>query len=389
MKILMINIMCGIKSTGRICTDLAYALEDKGNEVRIAYGRENVPEEFLRYAHKIDSNIDILTHGIKARLFDADGFGSKRATKRLIEWIEDYNPDVIHLHNLHGYYINIELLFKYLKQSGKRVIWTLHDCWSFTGHCTFFENAKCEKWKTGCKKCQQKKEYPASILFDNSRRNYKRKKELFMDIEKLSFVTPSNWLADLLSNSFLKEYPVNVINNGINTSVFYHRESSILEKIGIKSVKMVLGVATPWSERKGFNDFLALSKILPDEYKIVLVGLSREQKEMLPSNILGIERTDSADELAQLYSSAYVFVNPTYEDNYPTTNIEAIACGTPVITYNTGGSVESVAQSCIVEKGDIKGIADIILNNKLRIPENMDVSKERMLEKYLDLYNAI
>ena len=175
----MINSVCGIRSTGRICTDIASELEAQGHQVKIAYGRENVPEQFQRYAVRIGNDLDMRLHGVKARLLDASGFGSKSATKRFIKWVKDYDPDVIHLHNIHGYYINIEILFNYLKNSGKPVVWTLHDCWAFTGHCAYFDFAGCEKWKTGCYGCPLKKSYPSSILIDRSKKNYIQKKRLF------------------------------------------------------------------------------------------------------------------------------------------------------------------------------------------------------------------
>mgnify|MGYP000231854880 FL=1 len=157
MKVLMINVVCGIRSTGRICTDLAIALEKQGHEVRIAYGRETVPEQFQKYAVRIGTDLDVKLHGIKARLFDRAGFGSRKATEKFIEWVKKYDPDIIHLHNIHGYYIDVERLFKYLRTCGKKIIWTLHDCWSFTGHCVYFDYIVCDKWKNGCFYCPQKK----------------------------------------------------------------------------------------------------------------------------------------------------------------------------------------------------------------------------------------
>lgn len=385
MRILMINVDCGTGSTGRICTDLADALEKQGHEVRIAYGRDAVPQ---KRAIRIGNDFDVYSHVLQARLFDRMGFGSKRATEKFIEWVKEYDPDVIHLHNIHGYYINIEVLFKYLKESGKKVIWTLHDCWAFTGHCAFFDYVGCNKWKTECEHCPQKTEYPARMGIDCSKRNYDLKKELFSGVQNLTIVTPSEWLAKLLKESFLSEYPVKVIKNGIDTSVFKNTKSNIKERFGIgEDIKVILGVASVWDRRKGLEDFLKLSKLLNDKYKIVLIGLNKKQIEMLPNNILGIERTENIQELVAWYSAADVFVNPTYEDNYPTTNLEAIACGTPVITYDTGGSGESAElYGSIIRKQDVDSIVKALEDSQTIIRKDCNIDYRFALEQYLYLY---
>lgn len=392
MKVLMINVVCGIRSTGRICTDLATVLDKNGHEVRIAYGREDVPEKFQKYAVRIGSDFDIKLHGVKARLFDGCGRGSRKATKRFIEWVNEFNPDVIHLHNIHGYYINIEVLFNYLRTCGKRIIWTLHDCWAFTGHAAYCEAANCERWETGCFRCPKHKEYPSTLL-DRSKKNWKEKKELIIGIPKMIIVTPSEWLRNLANRSFLGCNKVIIINNGIDTNKFHRvSEYDCIEfltgnRIEIKNKKIILGVASIWNERKGLADFYSLNeKINHNNYCIILVGLTKNQIESLPDGIIGIERTNSVSELAVLYSSAYVFVNPTYEDNYPTTNLEAYACGTPVITYNTGGSVELASKNCIVEKGNVDEIVRIIEKKDFLNRSDLDVSLEKMTSEYMKLY---
>lgn len=385
MKILMINVSCGTGSTGRICTDLADALEKKGHTVKIAYGRDAVPQKYQKYAVKIGDELDIYNHVFQARVFDRMGFGSKRATEKFIEWVKEYDPDVIHLHNIHGYYINVEVLFSYLKEFGKKIIWTLHDCWAFTGHCAFFDYVECDKWKTECEHCPQKTEYPARMGIDCSKRNYDLKKELFSGVQNLAIVTPSEWLAKLLKESFLSEYPVNVIHNGIDTSTFRPTKSNIKERFGIsEDIKIVLGVASVWDRRKGLEDFLKLSKLLDEKYKIVLIGLKKKQIEKLPNNILGIERTENIQELVAWYSAADVFVNPTYEDNYPTTNLEAIACGTPVITYDTGGSGESAElYGDITKEKTPESIVNALFLRDSFIKKDKDLSSENMLSNYL------
>lgn len=387
MKVLMINVVCGIRSTGRICTDLATAIDAQGHEVKIAYGRENVPEQFQKYAVQIGSELDTKLHGVRARLLDGMGFGSKAATIKFIRWVKEYDPDVIHLHNLHGYYINIEVLFKYLKSCGKKIIWTLHDCWSFTGHCTYFDYVACDKWKTGCKNCCQKKEYPARIGPDMSRRNYAIKKALFTGIKNMTLVTPSQWLADLVTESYMKEYKIKVIPNGVDTNIFKPTHGNVKEKYNCQGKKIVLGVAAVWDKRKGLNSFIELSKKLDNSYQIILVGLSKEQIEKIPSNIIGIERTNSPRELAELYTAADVFVNPTLEDNYPTTNIEAIACGTPVITYETGGSTESAQMyGTKVPKYHVEEMIKAIKNIDNVIFREVNVDYRNTVQKYINTY---
>lgn len=389
MKVLMINVVCGIRSTGRICTDLAVALEEQGHEVKIAYGREDVPEKFQKYAVRIGSDLDVKLHGIKARLFDEAGFGSKKATEKFIDWVKEYDPDIIHLHNIHGYYLNIEVLFKYLKTCGKKIIWTLHDCWSFTGHCVYFDYVACDKWKRGCYSCPQKKEYPARIGPDMSRKNYIKKRQLFTSISNMTLVTPSQWLSDFLHDSFMKEYDIRVIHNGIDTEVFRPMEGKVKEQYFCTDKKIILGVAAVWDKRKGLSSFIELSKKLDDTYRIILVGLTKKQIKDLPSNMIGIERTNSVKELVELYSAAAIFVNPTLEDNYPTTNIEAIACGTPVVTYDTGGSPESAKMyGTSVAQKDVQALVRAIKNAGTFKPINVDVNYKTSVQKYMRLYEG-
>lgn len=379
MKILQINSVCGVGSTGRIATDLYKVLEEQGHECKIAYGRGTAPEGIDSI--KIGSNLDNYAHVFKTRVFDKHGFGSASATNKFIEEVKEYNPDIIHLHNIHGYYINIEILFNYLKEANKPVVWTLHDCWGFTGHCAYFDYVGCDKWKNGCDKCPQKEGYPTSKVFDNSKLNYEKKRELFTSVKNMTIVTPSKWLANLVKESFLGKYPVEVINNGIDLEVFKPTESNFREKYNLQDKFIVLGVASVWDERKGLKYFIELSKKLSNDYKIVVVGVNENQKKELPNNILAITRTNNVKELAEIYTAADVFVNPTLEDNFPNTNLEALACGTAVIVFNTGGSVEciEVINGCIVEKANINGILKSIENlrqNKLNIDKIIISSKK-------------
>lgn len=371
MRVLQITAFSGWGCTGRIAVGIYNILVAQGCESVIAWGRINSAPETVQTI-QIGNHRDHQLHGLYTRITDKCGFGSNKATQEFIKKIEEYKPDLIQLHIMHGYYINLELLFRYLKEHRIPVVWTFHDCWAFTGHCPYFDLVGCDKWKTGCHDCQQKKHHPTSWFVDNSKWNWEKKKQLFTGLNNLTIVTPSKWLARLVKQSFLKECQVVVINNGINLNDFKPTKGNIYEGYNIKGKKIVLGVSSSWAKSKGLDDFTLLAEKLPTEYQVVLVGVTKQQKASLPGNIIGIQRTDSVQELAELYTMADVFVNPTYEDNYPTTNLEALACGTPVITYKTGGSVEAVQESGygeIVEQGDIDGLVDAVKRQYMPLEE--------------------
>ncbi len=386
----MINVVCGIRSTGRICTDLADALTAQGHTVKIAYGREEVPDKYKKYAHRIGTDFDVKLHGIRARLLDESGFGSKSATIRFIEWVKKFDPDVIHLHNIHGYYINIEVLFDYLRTCGKKIIWTLHDCWAFTGHSALCDGIGCEKWKNGCGNCPNLKEYPKSYK-DYSKNNWLKKRKIFTRIPNLTIVTPSKWLAGLVKRSFLKGYSVKVIHNGIDTSQFYPIKSDFRKRYNIEDKYVLLGVASSWNDMKGLSDYIKLAKILDDSYRIVLVGLSKEQLRSVPQNMICIERTNSTEELVQIYSASDVLLNLSYCENYPTVNLEAIACGTPVITYDTGGSAESaIINGNVVLRGDLNAVISELNEHNyktIKFIVNKDlIDAQSSLKAYLKMF---
>lgn len=420
MRILLINAVCGTGSTGRICAELAERLTAEGHEVRIAYGRnDNVPEQYRKYAVRIGNDWDCRIHALQTRLFDTHGFGSKRATRKFLKWAEAYDPDLVWLHNIHGYYINVELLFAWIKSRPQmQVKWTLHDCWSFTGHCAYFTAVGCEKWQAHCEACPQEGSYPACKGMGNASRNYDRKRAAFTGVENLTVITPCEWLKGLVLKSFLKDYPVEVCYNTVDTNVFKSTPSDFRTRHGLEGRTILLGVASIWEERKGLKDFVKLAMMLDERYVIVLVGVDerqigklREMAERLeedllwkgsegaeaagrsktaegteeqkswndggrrefqsavveqtpdalyeaitghkyyasilrekPARILPLPRTSSSQELAAIYTAADVFLNPTHEDNYPTVNLEALACGTPVITYDTGGAAETIRE---------------------------------------------
>ena len=360
MKYLFINSVAGFGSTGRIAADKCRELMEEGHECVLAYGRRKANCDDIRTI-RIGSALDYKVHGVMTRVFDNHGFCSAAATCAFLRQVKEYDPDVIWLHNIHGYYIHIGLLFEYLRNCGKIIYWTLHDCWSFTGHCCYFDFVGCDRWKTGCHACPQKKTYPASVLMDNSRNNYQKKKTLFTGIPDMTLITPSRWLADRVKDSFLREYSVEVVYNTINTDVFKPTPSDFRQKHGLESKKIVLGVASVWEERKGLKDFVKLASMLDEKYKIVLVGLNEEDRKRIPDTILGLPRTNSARELAEVYTAADVLVNPTYEDNYPTVNLEARACGTRVISYDSGGSPETLGEGDVaVPKGNVECLFEMI-----------------------------
>ncbi len=374
----MINSVCGQGSTGKICVQLAGEYEQNGYEVRIAYGRFGKPSPGTeKYAVRIGSMFDVYVHVIYSRFFDRHGLASKMPTKRFLKWADEYDPDILWLHNIHDYYVNYELLFDWIKnrqrfqkEHGQRVMevrWTLHDCWAFTGHCTHFSFMHCDKWKTGCGECPQIREYPASVLADNSDDNYRRKRNAFSGVADLTLITPSNWLRELVKKSFLADYPTEVRYNTVDNEVFKPISSGFRVANRIRDDQfMLLGVSGIWSKKKGLYDFKKLSELLnlenDDRYCLVLVGLSLEQINNMPKGILCIPKTESARELAEIYSAADAFVNLTYEDTFPTVNLEAESCGTRVITYDTGGCRETVRRedSVVVPTGDIDGVFKVI-----------------------------
>lgn len=358
MKVVQINSVCGSGSTGKICVAISQLLTDNNIENYILYAIGNSTYDLgKRYM----SPLEVKFQALKTRIFGNYGFQSKAATKRLIRELDRISPDVIQLHNLHSHNVHLGLLFSYIKEKKIKVYWTFHDCWAFTSYCMYFDLAQCDKWKSGCKNCPQHKKY--SWFFDRSRDLYKRKRELTSDID-LTIITPSCWLEELIKYSFLKEFPVRVINNGIDLSVFRPVESNVKEIYNISENRFVLlGVANVWEKRKGLDVFIELALQLDSErFQIVLVGTNDAIDRILPPGIVSIHKTANQNELAEIYSSADIFINPTREDNYPTTQMESIACGTPVVAFDTGGCSETIDESCgrVVEKNDIDSLIHII-----------------------------
>lgn len=363
-KIVEIN-TCDYGSTGRIMLQIADAVCKNGSECKIIVpeGRHNpwkYKKDYIRFGNRFSED----SHIVLGYFTGYQGCFSIFSTYRLIQRLKIYQPDVIHLHNLHKCYINLPILFNYIKSNNIRVIWTLHDCWSFTGQCPHFTMTHCEKWKTGCYECPSFHDYPESRV-DRTKTMWNLKKKWFTGVQDLTIITPSEWLADLVKQSFLKDYPIKVINNGINLSIFKPTESDFRERHGITQDKFILlGVAFGWGKRKGLDVFQELAKCLDSEkYQIVLVGTDDSIDKQLPGNVISIHQTQNQTELAQIYTAADLLVNPTREDNYPTVNMEAIACGTPVLTFKTGGSPEILDEStgCVVACDDINSMEHEII----------------------------
>ena len=399
MKTVLIN-SCNFGSTGNIMLEIAETAENGGYTAAVCYpqsrdnSRKQKEKDFV-IGTRFSRNIHLQLAGITG----LNGCFSYFSTLKLLKKLDKLKPDIIHLHNLHNCYINLSLLFKYIKKHNIKTVWTLHDCWAFTGHCPYFDIVGCNKWKTGCYGCPQYKEYPKS-LFDNSKYMYRLKKKWFTGVENMTIVTPSEWLAGLVKESYLKDYPVKVINNGIDLNVFKPTESDFGKKYALENKYIVLGVAFGWGRRKGLDVFIELEKRFDKEkYKIVLVGTDDNIDKLLPENIISIHRTQNQTELVKIYSAADVFANPTREENYPTVNMESVACGTPVVTFNTGGSPEMLDETCgaAVAKDD----NDAMYNEIIRICEKKPYSLEACIKKakgfdknekfgeYIRLYEAL
>lgn len=371
MKVVQINATCGTGSTGKICVEISKVLSHHNveNYILFSNGNSNYPLG-IKY---IDDNY-IKLQALVSRLNGRYGFNSTHATKKIIRELRKIKPDIIHLHNLHGHNCNLEMLFDYIREESIKVFWTFHDCWAFTGYCTHFVIARCDKWKYACSDCPQFKKY--SWFFDKSNELYKKKSEVIKNVD-LTVITPSYWMADLVKESIFGDCNIKVINNGIDLSVFKPINSNFREKYNIDNkTKLVLGVAFGWGYRKGLDVFIELARRLNEkEYQIVLVGTDYKIEKELPNNIISINRTQDQKELAAIYSAADVFVNPTREDTFPTVNIEAIACGTPVVTFKTGGSPEIIEDGTGIvianEEIDelISAISSVLNKNDINVSE--------------------
>lgn len=392
MKVCQINAVCGFGSTGKIVLEVSKLLTAQNVENYVLYASKNSDYTLgIKYA----DDKQIRWQALRARIFGEYGFNSRKITQKLLAELDKIQPDVVHLHNLHGHNCHLEMLFRYLKERQIKVYWTFHDCWAFTAYCPHFDMIGCKKWKTGCESCPQWRRY--SWFFDKSKKLYESKRKLFSGLN-LTIVTPSKWLADLVKQSFFKNYPVKVIYNGIDLKIFQPLESNFRKKYRCENKFILLGVAFGWDERKGLDVFIELSKRLDERFQIVLVGTDEKLDKQLPQNIISISRTQDQKELAAIYTAADLFVNPTREEVLGLVNIESLACGTPVLTFRTGGSPEIIDETCgtVVDKNNIAGLEKEIIRICEKKPFNsgdcikraycFDVNKK--FSEYLELYQV-
>lgn len=393
MKVVQINATCGVGSTGKICVGISRVLFANDVENYILFSSRSNGYDL---GIQCSGDLYIKLQALKSRICGNYGFNSVKATEKMIRELERIEPDIIHLHNIHGHDCDLERLFSYFREKNVKLVWTFHDCWAFTGYCTYFDMPRCRKWQSHCADCVKKGEH--SWFFDQSSKLFEKKKQLFQGLD-LTIVTPSHWLEALVKQSFLQEYPVKVIHNGIDLNIFKPSRSDFRQRYGLNGKKMILGVAFDWGKRKGLDVFIELSRRLPDDHKIVLIGTDDKVDKLIPANVISIHRTQNQEELAEIYSAADIFVNPTREENYPTVNMESLACGTPVLTFRTGGSPEMLDETCgsVVECDDIGALEKEII----RICEEKVYAAQQCINKakifnqgerfkeYLRLYEGI
>ena len=402
MKLAQINV-ASYGSTGRIMCQIQERALAEGYEAHSYFGRGNIPQGPGTYT-RIEGMTSVLWHVAKGRLFDKMGHGSTVATRKLVGLLREEQPDIVHLHNLHGYYLNLDNLFGYLRESGVKVVWTLHDCWAFTGGCAYFLECGCDQWKTACRTCSQTHVFPKRYI-DRSAREYDWKKELFTGLPNVMLTAPSQWLADLARQSFLKDYPVRVVHNGIDTETFQplppEEQAAVKAKLGMASDgKMILGVANMWDARKRLDAMITLAEDMKDEATVVAVGLSEKQKANLPEGMIGITRTENVNELARLYGAADVFVSTSVEESFSLVVAEAMACGTPIVCVDGGGCKELIEDGVglVVPRDDRQALKeavqavlirreDFAASCRKRCVENY--SRDRMVDGYIEVYKTI
>ena len=373
--------------------DLYELAREEGYCCKVAYGRgahDGIPDED---AFCIGTRLSLYRTALLSRLNDREGFMLSAQTGRFLRFVDSFAPDIIHIHNVHGYYLNAPMLFEYLASHPNiRVIWTLHDCWAFTGHCAIFDETVCEKWTSGCHDCPRKGTYPASMLADNSARNYKEKKKYFNLPKNITVVTPSEWLSGIVKRSFLSGHTLNVIRNGIDMSFFAPTDSDIREKYSLADKSLLLAVSLKWYSSKGIDDIIRLRRELDGSFVIAVIGEGAEEY-FTGDGFITLSRTNDRRELAQWYTAADYLINPTHADNFPTVNLEALACGTPVITYNTGGSPEAIDEKCghVITDSDPCSLAEYLKTRPQFfaadcIDRSVQFDKKNTMKGYLGLY---
>lgn len=391
-------------SIGRTAEQLSQLVQSRGWRSFVAYSRYNLGSTSEVY--RVDNKLSTLFHALLTRLFDMCGYGSYFTTKKLVRVIKKINPDLIHMHIIHNYDINLKVLFNFLATSGLPIVWTQHDCWSYTGHCAFYANASCDKWKTECNNCPKSKEFPKSWFYDGSRRNFRFKKRIFTSVpeDKMCIIAVSDYVKNDIEQSFLNKFRIKRIYNAIDTDVFVPSQNcsqEIRQKYNLGNGVLLMAFATSWSERKGISDYFKLREILDDSYTIVFVGVNDELKARLPKGIIGIKNTSSVDELVKLYSTADIIMNLASEESFGKTTPEGMSCGTPGIVYNCTASPELVDEKTgiVCEKGDLTGVVsaikeiiswdknETIKNCRNRVLSHFSMQKN--WNEYLDLYEKM
>ena len=394
MKVLFINTVYAKGSTGTIIRNTGKYLEANGHEYKVAVGRGDDSDE---HVYRIGNDVDMHLHALCSRITDRAGFYSKKATRDFLDFVRGYNPDVIHLHNLHGYYINLPILFNYLKNEfNGRVVWTLHDCWTMTGHCTHFTAVGCYKWKNQCSSCPQMRNFPKSYFLDSSSRNHKDKKSIMSGIPNVTVVAVSDWLKSVASESLLKGYYITRVYNGIDLNKFVHTESNILAEHGIKGKKVILSVADGFDEQKGLPALLAVAKEAPADWQFLIIGIEKRYMNLLPNNVTGMERTSNQQELIKFYSAADVFYNPSLEETFGLVTAEAMACGTPAVVMNSTACPELIINEECGIVLDVNSSTKQVVNALICAMEKTGARKaaenfsvENQCRGYYELYTSV
>ena len=395
-KLLQINSVVNTGSTGRIAEQLGQLAITQGWESYIAYGRE--ARESKSQLIRIGNKNDVYLHAITSMLMDNQGLMSKRATRQILEKVEVIKPDIVHLHNIHGYYINYPMLFRYLKNNNIPTVITMHDFWLMTGHCAYI-NKICNRWKIGCGDCPRLNQYPVAMV-DRSAKNWQIKATFFADMPNVILIPVSHWLGRFVDESLLKYVKQRVIYNGIDTDIFkpYTKHEQTIQGIDWNRFT-IMTIATRWTNSNGYREVIKLSEFLPTDCQIVMVGLNEEQLKDIPKNIIGYKKTEKFSQLQELYTKSDVIFNPNTEVTFGLVTVEAMACGTPAIVLRDTAGEELVNEQTGFVVDKVEDVVKLIPTIKAMNNEHTsDFCRQRVkglfeadkqFQKYLDLYKTL